>query len=60
MEVSRDPKDNMFLACALEGHADYIVTGDRDLLDIVTYQGIQIVRVYDLVTLLDATTEEES
>lgn len=30
--VSRDPKDDMFLACALASNADYLVTGDEDLL----------------------------
>lgn len=29
---SRDPKDTVFLAVALAGQADYLVTGDRDLL----------------------------
>lgn len=29
---SRDPKDDTFLAVALAGHADYLVTGDEDLL----------------------------
>ncbi|MCL4544319.1 MAG: putative toxin-antitoxin system toxin component, PIN family [Chloroflexi bacterium] len=29
---SRDPKDNKFLACALAAHADFIVSGDADLL----------------------------
>jgi putative PIN family toxin of toxin-antitoxin system len=28
----RDPKDNFVLACALEGEAEYLVSGDRDLL----------------------------
>jgi putative PIN family toxin of toxin-antitoxin system len=28
----RDPKDNVVLACALEGDAEYLVSGDRDLL----------------------------
>ena len=31
---SRDAKDNMLLACALGGEADYLVTGDRDLLEL--------------------------
>ena len=31
---SRDPKDNKLLACSLGGEADYLVTGDRDLLDL--------------------------
>jgi putative PIN family toxin of toxin-antitoxin system len=29
---SRDPKDDKFLVCALTGGADYLVTGDKDLL----------------------------
>jgi predicted nucleic acid-binding protein len=29
---SRDPKDAPFLAAALAGRADYLITGDRDLL----------------------------
>lgn len=30
--VSRDPKDDYLLASAQRGHADYLVTGDKDLL----------------------------
>lgn len=30
--LCRDPKDNMFLALALDGRADYLITGDGDLL----------------------------
>jgi putative PIN family toxin of toxin-antitoxin system len=30
--VCRDPFDDRFIACALAGHGDFIVTGDRDLL----------------------------
>lgn len=29
---SRDPKDNFLLACAFAGEADYLITGDKDLL----------------------------
>jgi putative PIN family toxin of toxin-antitoxin system len=31
---SRDPDDNLILATAVAGKADYVVTNDRDLLDI--------------------------
>lgn len=51
--VCRDPKDDIFIACAIEGAADYIVTGDKDLLDMGQYQGIKIVRPGEFVTLLD-------
>ncbi len=32
--VERDIKDNHVLACALYARADYLVTGDNDLLDV--------------------------
>lgn len=42
--VSRDPDDDVILACALAGGADYIVTRDEDLLDLCEYQGIAILK----------------
>lgn len=41
--VTEDPSDNMFLACAVEGKADFIISGDNHLLQIGTYQRIQII-----------------
>lgn len=41
--VGRDIKDDKFLACAVEAKADYIITGDRDLLVLEEYEGIKIV-----------------
>ncbi|MCW5619571.1 MAG: putative toxin-antitoxin system toxin component, PIN family [Burkholderiales bacterium] len=41
--VARDPDDDHVLACALAAHADLIVSGDRDLLDLKRYQDIEIV-----------------
>ena len=41
--IVRDPKDDMVIACAVVAQADYIVSRDHDLLDLETYQGIQIV-----------------
>jgi putative PIN family toxin of toxin-antitoxin system len=32
--VSRDPRDEMFLACAIDANADCIVSGDSHLLDL--------------------------
>jgi predicted nucleic acid-binding protein len=42
--VAQDPSDDVFLAAALEGRADDIVTLDRHLLSIKQYHGVQIVR----------------
>ena len=42
--IKADPTDNKYLACAYEGEADYIVFGDHHLLDIETYEGIEILK----------------
>lgn len=34
LRLSRDPKDDMYLSLALAVSADYLVTGDQDLLSI--------------------------
>ena len=41
--VQADPKDEMFLACALEGQADVIVSGDHHLLDLGVFRDIPII-----------------
>ena len=38
--IVRDPNDDMIVACAVKGKAEYIVTRDKDLLSIELYQGI--------------------
>ncbi len=40
--IERDPKDDKILACAVAVQADYIVSRDLDLLELETYQEIQI------------------
>lgn len=52
-KVRKDPDDNKFIACALEGEADYIVSGDEHLLAIKHYQGIQIVDARMFLELLN-------
>jgi len=42
--IKDDPADNKYLACALEGEADYIVSGDHHLLDVGMYQEIKIMK----------------
>lgn len=43
----RDGKDNFLLEVALEGKADYLVTGDNDLLVLNPFQNIKIVKPKD-------------
>ena len=40
--VKDDPEDDKFLECALAGRADFIVSGDRHLLDLKKFKGIEI------------------
>ena len=41
--VCRDDDDNRILECCLECNADYLVTGDNDLLVLGEFQGTRIV-----------------
>ena len=50
--VPDDPKDNHVLAAALETYCDYVVSGDRHLLDLHEFQAIQIVTPREFLTLL--------
>ena len=43
--VCRDPKDNFLLELARKSKADFIVTGDKDLLDIGKYKETRIVSI---------------
>lgn len=41
--VCSDPEDDKFLACAVAGSAEYVITGDRHLLKISRYGSVEIV-----------------
>jgi len=38
--LCRDPEDNMLIECCLESKANFLITGDKDLLDMkpLTFQ----------------------
>lgn len=40
--VCRDPDDDQILSCALSAEADYLVTGDSDLLELKEFRGIRV------------------
>ena len=50
--IERDPNDDEVLIAALEGEADYIVSGDSDLKELKSYRGIRIVSPAEFVKLL--------
>ena len=47
--VKEDPPDDRVLECAVSSGADYIVTGDKDLLRLGRYDAIPIVSVADFL-----------
>ncbi len=50
--ASRDETDNRILECGAEACADFIVSGDRDLLDLVAFGNIRIVAPRQFLELL--------
>lgn len=51
--VSRDPKDDKFLATAAAADADYLVTEDEDLLVLEEYQGTKIDTMASFIRILE-------
>ena len=45
----RDPKDDKFLALALDAEADYLITDDKDLLVLHPWRGIEILSSADFL-----------
>ncbi len=43
--IPADPSDEKILACALDGRADLIVSGNLHLLDLGQYRGVSILNV---------------
>jgi len=58
--TSRDEKDDPVLASAADGHANYIVTGDRDLLVLGEFEGIPIVTAEQFLRILDQAREDQT
>jgi putative PIN family toxin of toxin-antitoxin system len=53
--ISEDPNDDMFIACAMEADAQYIVSRDPHLRNIKHYRGIQII---DAATFIEKVKVE--
>ena len=49
LKVLSDDPDNRILECAVESDADLIVTGDRHLLGLKSYEGIAVARLRDFL-----------
>jgi len=51
--VKEDPDDNIVLNVAHDGKADFIVSGDPDLLNLKEFEGIGIVTASKMLELLE-------
>jgi putative PIN family toxin of toxin-antitoxin system len=47
--IERDPDDDRVLECAVTAKAEFIVTGDSDLLDLGKYEDIEIIQVAEFL-----------
>lgn len=45
VKICRDPKDNFLLALAKDGKADYLLTGDKDLLELKKFEKTNIITI---------------
>jgi predicted nucleic acid-binding protein len=49
IDLCRDEKDNKFLEVAINGKADYLITGDNDLLVLRPFQDVKIMTVNEFL-----------
>ena len=49
--IKADPTDNKYLASAIEGEADFIISGDHHLLDLGNYKEIAIVNATEFISI---------
>lgn len=52
IQACRDPKDDKFLELAINGQADYIITGDQDLLVLHPFRDTKILSARDFLDIL--------
>lgn len=51
--IKKHPKDNIILELALDANADYIVSYNKHLLDLVEFEGIRILSPGDFLKILE-------
>jgi putative PIN family toxin of toxin-antitoxin system len=52
VSVCRDPADDKFFECALEGRADYIVSEEKDILTVREHRGIKAITAEESMAAL--------
>jgi len=51
--VTEDPTDDKIIETAVDGNADFIVTGDKHLLKLKEYKGIKILKSREFLKLIE-------
>ena len=51
VELCRDAKDNFLLSLAIDAKADYLLTGDKDLLELKKIKGTKIISIADFIDI---------
>lgn len=52
LKIVRDEDDNRVLEAAVEGGCDFIITGDKDLLDLGKYKKIKIMKADEFLEII--------
>ncbi len=50
VRVCRDEKDNFLLALSKDSNADFLITGDNDLLELSEFESTRIVTILEFLT----------
>ncbi|MGB9896244.1 MAG: putative toxin-antitoxin system toxin component, PIN family [Thermoproteota archaeon] len=53
--IRRDPSDNKVLECALEAGAEYVITGDKHLLELKKFRKIEVVTMRKFLEKLSSS-----
>jgi len=57
--IKQDPTDDKYIIAAIEGKADYIVSGDQHLLELGFYENIKIISPKEFVEILEGQQEKD-
>ena len=49
IKICRDPKDNFLLSLSVDGNADFLITGDKDLLELNKFGETKIISISDFL-----------
>jgi len=53
IDIVRDKTDNKIIECAIDSNANYIITGDLDLLELKEFEKIKIVNARTFLDLIN-------